>query len=136
MTQMGVTVSMALMVAFFDSSELSLGRNSVQSKTADELLVSAIIKANRNRIRADGIEIAVGQEATINTCRPDDKKLFPFIHLSRDITVGSKRPCFKNASNVAYWVRPVDGEYVRIIGIQWNRDGSSDVFYAVVGPPL
>jgi hypothetical protein len=98
----------------------------------DSRLVAAIMKAAEERMPIEGIEKTVGVRATINTQRQHERELLAMTDISGDPPESVEAPRVHSASNVVFWVRPVESRLPRIIGVVWYGEDQGEVFTGVV----
>src|SRR5579864_5744532 len=89
----------------------------------DDDLIQKVMSATKTKdVGPENIEDMVGIPATINTMKNNQKVVFLRAHISLDETESSETKDIWNCANVVYWIRPINCENPKIIGICWTFD--------------
>jgi hypothetical protein len=104
------------------------------TESKDEQLLTAIERCVGHKASPDEIERNVGKSATINTLRKHHWSYLENANIEADPNMESDMPSLKAVQNVVYWIRPIDSEFPRLIGVAWMKDGSVQIFYGIVYP--
>jgi hypothetical protein len=106
---------------------------SVDQQDAD--LIDAVRRAARAGIPPADVEEYVGSTAWINTIREPDRLAVAMADIAADDESGTETPKLADARDVAYWGRPVESQNPRLVGITWDAEGTSRIFFGVLYPP-
>jgi hypothetical protein len=99
----------------------------------DVVLERIVRQVVRQRIGISRAEEFVGKKATLNTSRnSDERDALHFFDIVGDIEKNEVIPDLENSSSVIFWVRPVDSDYPKIIGIVWDKKKPPQVFWGVI----
>jgi hypothetical protein len=110
----------------------------------DARLVDRVLRAAEQRVRPEQVEAFVGTPATINTRRdPFHRKVILLARIGEDESEGGRDELaalyggLRNGAvgHAAFWIRPVEGENPRLVGVYWAASGEARVFFGVVYPP-
>jgi hypothetical protein len=100
----------------------------------DSILVNAVKEAVEKHLGPDEVEKFVPVGIDLDTRRPKDRGLFELTNIAGDPPDSAPAPMVHSARVVICWVRPVEGEYTRVIGIAWDAKGTPSIFTGVVIP--
>src|SRR5262249_53069240 len=116
-----VFLTLLLVIRVFVMQELIITYNNKDTK-----LVRAVERAVRKNIPPDQVEVFVGVEPNVNTLSND-----PAYHLRPKVSIYHALPEWTSpidvhsAAVVIYWIRPVDAQDPKVIGIIWDKEGRS-----------
>lgn len=91
----------------------------------DKALVARVTLAVLLGVAPSDVEKVVGEKATRNTLRQEDKIAIQGVRIGPIDRV----PWFAECEIVMYWVRPTNTKNPQIIGITWKKKESGKVFF-------
>src|SRR5262249_37950351 len=100
----------------------------------DEKLVKRVREAVDEKKPLETVEEFVNVKATIHTSRTRDRLILQRVASSRDPEEAGPIPLLRQAKAVVYWVRPLEAENPKIIGIVWDKKGQMELFYGIILP--
>ena len=101
----------------------------------DVALVTAVRDAAARGTGSEEVEKFVGQIAWLNTLRAPDRLAIKGVNIGQDVESGEPAPRLQGARDSVYWRRPLPGRNPRIVGIRWDAQGRTEVFFGVLYPP-
>ncbi len=101
----------------------------------DVALVAAVRDAAARGTGPEEAEKSVGQIAWLNTFRAPDRLAFRGVNIGQDVESGEPAPRLHGARDSVYWSRPLPGRNPRVVGIRWDEQGRTEVFFGVLYPP-
>lgn len=102
----------------------------------DRTLISAIRKCLSEGADPINIEIRVGRRATLNTSRktgPDELRALR-LEIDPDAALPQVLDLVE-MKHVVLWTRPGTNQIPRVVGVCWNENGRSTLFFAIVPSP-
>jgi hypothetical protein len=102
----------------------------------DSELINAVKRAKELGIGPKDVEKFVGEEATINTLRPIHRERLEMVTIVSDDCLRQSLPELVSYAFVVYWVRPIETNNPKIVGLVWSKKGDCKVFFGIGMPPV
>lgn len=101
----------------------------------DERLIASVRRAVAEKVPPDDVVAMVGKKPTVNTRAGLSIAVLRRVTLVPDESHAGERLDLDSAESVIYWARPVDSLDPHFVGIQFRKDGTRALFFAVLLPP-
>ncbi len=106
-----------------------------KAQTDDQRLIERLRAAIAARIAADALEKYVGQRPLINTAAGSSMAALRRVDFQPDPEHPGELLDRGTTDILVYWARPIPAQDPRIVGVQFQKDGTATLFFAIV-PPL
>jgi hypothetical protein len=118
--------------AMSDGKQASLD---AKQPTADEAVIARMRSAVASHVAPSELEAYMGLKAMVNTRTGFPLEGLRRVNLVPDPEHADALLALDSAEVVVYFERPVPSNDPKVIGIQYHRDGSAALFFAILLPP-
>ncbi len=106
-----------------------------QTQTDDQRLIERLRGAVAARVAAESLEGYVGKRPLINTTSGSSLAALRRVDFLPD-PEHSGDPFDRGTANVViYWARPIPAPDPHVVGVQYQKDGTPALFFAIIPPP-
>jgi len=106
-----------------------------ENKGEEDRFLARMKTAVEKGIGPQDIEDFMGQAATVNTQRSNDRAVLSMADIGADTRYQQDLPDLWRAKDVAYWPFHETPREASILGMVWSVDGGCELFHGVVYPP-
>jgi hypothetical protein len=107
----------------------------VTSEDGDERLIASVRRAVAERVAPEEVAVVVGKKPLVNTRGGLPIAVLRRVKLVPDQAHANEPLDLASAEAVMYWARPVDSLDPHFVGIQFRKDGTRSLFFAILLPP-
>jgi hypothetical protein len=101
----------------------------------DQHLIASVRRAVAENVAPEDVVALIGKKPTVNTRGGPSIAVLRRVNLVPDDAHADERLDLASAESVMYWARPVGSLDPHFVGIQFRKDGTRSLFFAVLLPP-